>query len=155
VTEAFHAALIGAGRIATRLTRSLATLAPLAPFDAATIAGLDDAAQDAIDAFPKRFESLVAQLQDQVWRQALLAEDEDPDPLSRRDIAARMEKLGLLGSADAFSRAVVVRNRLSHAYPNDPARLAARLNDAIALAPVLLDAVATANAWAARRAGSG
>jgi hypothetical protein len=154
VTPAFWAALDGAGRIAGRLRRSVAGLAPRVPFDGAAVAGMDEATQDATDAFLKRFESLVAQLQDQVWRHALIALDENPEGLSRRDLAERMEKLGLLASAPEFGQAAFLRNRLSHTYPGEPERLARRLNEALALAPVLLRAVEAATAWAARRGAS-
>lgn len=99
---------------------------------------------DLTDAFLKRFESLVAQLQDQIWPRVLDAENEDPTPLSRRDVTERTEKFHLLDSAASFRRAAVMRNRLSHAYPYNPLHIAQRLNETHALVPVVLDALARA-----------
>jgi hypothetical protein len=147
VREAIASAL----RIGVRLRRSLDALRPLLPFDGPKVAGADPDLEVQTDAFLKRFESLVSQLQDQVWPQILESEGEDPVPLSRRDVMERMEKFHLVDSATAFRDAATLRNRLSHAYNFDPDRIAARLNEAYASAPVVLDALERVTAWAAAR----
>ena len=121
------------------------------PISPATVEAMDRHLAMVTDAFLKRFESLVSQLQDQVWPRAALLEGEDPVPMSRRDPMELMDKLRILDSADAFRDIAILRNRLSHAYNHDPARIAKRLNDAYAATPVVLRALETAEAWAARR----
>ena len=66
------------------------------------------------DAFLKRSESLVSQLQDQAWPRAAAFGSEDPVPMSRRDVMELMDKLRILDSADAFRDLAELRNRLSY-----------------------------------------
>ena len=98
------------------------------------------------DAFLKRPESLVSQLQDQAWPRAAAFESEDPVPMSRRDVMELMDKLRILNSADAFRDAAKLRNRLSHTYVHDPVRIAKRPNDAYAATPLVLKALESAEA---------
>ncbi len=144
-------ALASASRIGLRLRESLADLAAVMPISPAAVEKMDRHLAVFTDAFLKRFESLVSQLQDQVWPRAAAFENEDPVPLSRRDIMELMDKLRVLDSADAFRDIAKLRNRLSHAYIHDPVRIAQRLNEAYAAAPTVLRALETAEAWAARR----
>jgi hypothetical protein len=153
VEDTLRRSLLAAERIGLRLRWSLEDVRALVPFDAEAVERMDRATADATDAFLKRFESLVSQMQDQVWPQLLVAEGEDPEAMSRRDVVERMEKFHLVESARSFRKAAELRNRLSHAYPYDPARIARRLNDAHELAPVVLDALARAQGWAVRRLG--
>lgn len=95
---------------------------------------------------------MVNHLQDQVFRLIVAAEAmRDPRELSRRDTADYMEKLSVIADSDAFFDALRVRNRLSHVYPDEPAKQADQLNAAWSSAEVVLAAAATAEAWAARR----
>ena len=153
MSEASHLrdALASAARIGLRLRESLADLAGSMPISPAAVAAMDRNLAVLTDAFLKRFESLVSQLQGQVWPRAALYEGEDPVPMSRRDLMELMDKLRILDSADAFRDVAILRNRLAHAYWHDPARIAARLNDAWTAAPLVLRALETAEAWAARR----
>jgi uncharacterized protein YutE (UPF0331/DUF86 family) len=96
------------------------------------------------DAFLKRSETLVSQLQDQAWPRAAAFGSEDPVPMSRRDVMELMDKLRILASADAFRDGAKLRNRLSHAYVHDPVRIAKRLNDAYAATPLVLKALESA-----------
>lgn len=139
-------------RLADKLRDVLDELAPYLPFDADRVEAVESANSLLTDAFLKRFENLVNHLQDQLWRQAAVEQGfRDPALMSRRDLADLMEKFGLLDSADAFAEVVKTRNRLSHMYPNDPARQATRLNQACKQSAVLLAAADAAQAWAARR----
>ena len=153
MTDRVELAVAGATRLAERLRASAAALAPLRPIDAVRVDGLDERDAERCDAFLKRYENLVSQLQDQVWRQVLLAEGDDPNPLSRRDIIERMDRFGLVPNALAAREAAALCNRLAHAYPMQPALQAARLEEALAQVPVLLDCSARAEAWLARRQG--
>ena len=133
-------ALASASRIGVRLRESLADIAVAMPIS-----------PEAVERMDRHLESLVSQLQDQVWPRAAAFEGEDPVPLSRRDVMELMDKLRILESADTFRDIAKLRNRLSHAYIHDPVRIAQRLNEAYAAAPVVLRALETAEAWAARR----
>lgn len=144
-------ALASAGRIGLRLRDSVVDLADVMPISPAAVEIMDRRVATLTDAFLKRFESLVSQLQDQVWPRAAAFENEDPVPMSRRDVMELMDKFRILDSADAFRDIAKLRNRLSHAYIHDPVRIAKRLNDAWAATPLVLQALETAEAWAARR----
>jgi hypothetical protein len=72
-------------------------------------------------------------------------------PLSRRDVAELMERLGTLPSAQLFRELTLLRSRLSHVYPDDPARQAAILNAAFDRTPDLLDAAESLHRFAAAR----
>lgn len=125
-----------------RLEASRAKLGPLFPLRADQLEELDPGEEEALDAFLKRFEQLVAAIQDQMFRAIALAEAEDLGGMSRRDVAERMERLGAIPSASQFRDLVVLRNRLSHLYPDDPGRQVAILNAAWAGSTALLDAAA-------------
>jgi hypothetical protein len=146
-------AVAAASRIALRLRRSEARFAPVFPLRAADVAAFDEADQEASDALLKRIENLIAHLQDQVWRRVALAEQVTLRLGSRRELAEHMQRFGLLPAGETFKTAAELRNRLSHEYPTEPARQAALLNDALATAPLLLDCVARAEAYLARRGG--
>lgn len=78
----------------------------------------------------KRFEQMVATLQDQAFKAIAIAEAEDLSGRSRRDVTELMERLGAIDSAARFRELAVLRNRLAHVYPEDPARQASNLNAA-------------------------
>ncbi|MBK1660669.1 nucleotidyltransferase substrate binding protein [Paracraurococcus ruber] len=153
MTEAdLDAAIRAAQAIAQSLRRVRERLVALFPLDAAGVSALDEDQRDRTDALIKRFENLVNTLQDQVFRQ--IAERElarDPDRMSRRDVLDYMEKIGVLDAADRFLDAVKLRNRLSHVYPEDPAKQAGQLNRVHAATAVVLQALEGVEAWAARR----
>lgn len=139
-------------RLAASLRRSRSRLAAVFPLSGAAVAAFDEATRTEADAFLKRFENLINHLQDQVFRLIVAAEAvREPAGLSRRDTADYMEKLGVIADSDAFFDAMRVRNRLSHVYPDEPARQAAQLNAAWMAADVVLAAASTTEAWAAAR----
>ncbi|MGH6943618.1 MAG: hypothetical protein ACREH6_05290 [Geminicoccaceae bacterium] len=107
--------------------------------------------EEAIDAFLKRFEQLVATVQDQVFKGIAIAEGEDLRAMSRRDVTERMEQLGVIPSAASFREIVVTRNRLAHVYPDDPARQAAILNAAFARVDDALAATGQITAFVRKR----
>jgi hypothetical protein len=138
--------------LAARLRAALVMLEPYRPFDAASVEAVENADPLLTDAFLKRFENLVNQLQDQLWRRVAVEIGlRDPAEMSRRDLVDLMERLGLVPSADDFVDVVRTRNRLAHTYPDDPARQAARLNEACDRSATLLAAADAASAWAATR----
>jgi hypothetical protein len=128
-----------------RLEASRAKLRSLFPLRADQLEELGPGEEEGLDAFLKRFEQLVTTIQDQVFRAIALAEAEDLAGMSRRDVAERMERLGAIPSAGQFRDLVVLRNRLSHLYPDDPGRQVAILNAAWAGSTALLDAAGQLN----------
>lgn len=144
-------AVLAASRIARRLRLSLDDFAAV-PLDAATVAAFDDAMQQRSDACLKRVESLIAQLQDQVWRLAMAAEQMPVRLDTRRERAEAMQRLGLLAPGETFADAARLRNRLVHEYPDEPEKQAELLRAALGTAPLLLDCVARVEAWLATRA---
>lgn len=130
--------LTSANRIAQRLAWSAARIAPLTPLDAARIERLDDEDIERLDAFLYRFNSLTAIIQDHVTRSLLRVEEEDLSERSRKDQRLLLEKLGALKPSLGFGSIAELRNRLSHAYPDDAAKQADILNQASARASDLL-----------------
>ena len=143
---------IGRARLlAGSVGRSLAWLDTRVPLDGTKMLAFTDHDRDLADAFLKRYENLVNVLQDQVFR--LIAEREmarDQARMSRRDVLDYMEKVGAIDSSDRFHDAVLLRNRLSHVYPDDPAMQAGQLNRAHMHARTALAAVDQVERWAVR-----
>ena len=107
------------------------------PLSPASLPEPDDADQQAVDAFLKRFEQLVSAIQDTLFRGLAVLEGESLAGWSGRDVAELMERLGALSSSRRFGEIAVVHNRLAHLYPTDPERQAANLNAAYAATPDL------------------
>jgi hypothetical protein len=127
-------------QVATRLSASLARIAPLLPLDGVSVGHLGDDEKERLDAFLFRFSSLAAIVQDHVGRAVLLAEEEDLSRLSRKDQRLLLEKLGALDQDLAFGTIAELRNRLAHSYPDDPNRQAEVMNLAAQKATALLAA---------------
>ncbi|QMW22008.1 ribonuclease HepT family protein [Sandaracinobacteroides saxicola] len=127
-----------AATIAVGVQETLDLLGP-PPASPAAFDALDRVQRTAATALLKRIE----QQQDilaRMFRTALIADGVDIAPMTARDIANRMEKLGVIPDAAGWSALVRLRNRLAHEYPLNPHQQHQRLLDAIAAAP-LLDAI--------------
>ena len=75
----------------------------------------------------------IEQLQDllaRVIRLILVLEDEYVSGLSARGLADKAESLGVIGSSDAWSAVVKLRNQLVHEYPISKAAQLARFRSA-------------------------
>lgn len=72
-----------------------------------------------------------------LFRTALIADGVDVSAMTARDIANRMERLGALADARAWSDLVRLRNRLVHEYPVAPTEQFDRVVSAVAAVPVL------------------
>jgi hypothetical protein len=144
-------ALVAMAGCVRRLERSHAALEALLPLEPAQLGRLTPRQEEAIDAILKRFEQLVATIQDQMFKSLAIAEAEDIHGLSRRDVTELMERLGAIPSAADFRALAVLRNKLSHLYPDDPARQAANLNAAFAITPALLATARQLAGFATRR----
>lgn len=113
----------------------LAADMPLAP---ERLAQLSDEQVRALDQLVYRF----GKLQDAIGTQlfpALLAGLEEPyREWAMRDRLNRLAQLGILQDMDSWESIRTVRNRLTHEYPDDPARQVAIIDEAWALAPDLI-----------------
>ena len=139
------------GRAAERLRWSVGRVRHAFPLSAGGAAAASPELMNDLDALLHRYETVVATLQDQVFRAITLAEGEGDKAITNRDRANLMEKLGAIDSADTFFALVVMRNRLSHEYPSDHQRIAARLNDVWSLLPTALHMAETAIDYTQRR----
>ncbi len=133
-------ALKGAESCAKRLQRSQHALTTVFPLTSGALAEMEPSTEDALDAFLKRFEELVATVQDELFKAIAVLGGEDIRSLARREIAELMERLGALPSAATFRSLVAMRNRLTHTYPDEPERQARNLNEAFASVSDLLAA---------------
>jgi len=129
----------GLERVAARLFAVPVTGQRLAALDT------DDALSERIDAFAARFSRLQDAITDKLLPAYFELVQEPPRPVL--EMLDRAERLGLIGSADAFLAARKLRNRLVHEYVEDRDELAANLGVAHSFIPQLtfaLDSVAQA-----------
>ena len=122
------------------------------PFDSQRAEGLRASIDESerTDAFVARFGRLQDTVADKLLPEFLrcLAE-----PVGAAiDNLDRVEKLGLLGSADDWLASRKLRNRMVHTYVRDATELAAALNQGHALVPMLVS-LARAIASDSRRRG--
>ena len=96
--------------------------------------------EDDLDAFMKRFEQPASVVQDELFPAVALVGGEEVRALACREIAELMERLGAFPSAPRFRTIVAIRNRLTHVYPDLPARQATNLNEAYEAVGDLLSA---------------
>jgi len=122
--EILRSGLDAATRLAGRLRRSQRTLEHLAPFSPERLDALSETDEERVDAMLQRFGTLAILVQDHLFKAVLVLEEEDVGALSQKDRRLRMEALGALPASVDFGRIAVLRNRLAHDYPNDPARRA-------------------------------
>ncbi|HKL78423.1 MAG TPA: hypothetical protein VJ985_08710, partial [Gammaproteobacteria bacterium] len=102
--------LAAAELVAARLSHSLDRLSGELPIEASRLAAQDDSDLiEAIDAFIKRFEQLQDLLANRLFRGIALFEQEEVSAMSRRDLALLMEKLGVIPSAEEWSRLAILR----------------------------------------------
>ena len=109
------------------------------PLNAGTVTSLTDEQEESIDALILRYAQTVSMIQDHVFRGIAYAEQEDLSDKSNRDKVLLMEKLGAIRSADEFGTAAVLRNKLSHHYPEDVGQRIDRLNLVVQEADFVID----------------
>ena len=100
----------------------------LLPFTSEVLRNLSDEQQESVDALILRYSQSVSMIQDQLFRGIAYVEQENLQDKSNRDKSLLMEKLGAIRSADEFGTAAVLRNKLSHHYPEDSLEQIERLN---------------------------
>lgn len=147
---------VAAGRrLAERLRRSMADMAAIARLTPETVDALDWSAEKDVLAFLKSFEQLQDLTSNRLIRGVLIVAEVDVVGISARDAYDKAEKAGALADAARFVDIGRLRHRLVHEYPMDAAARARRINDALALAPALIEEFDRLAAYAARLAPEG
>ena len=113
-------------RTARRLSVSLSRLAGYLPVTATTISADDEEFMERLDAFRVRYGDLQDCLGNKIFRNVLLAEDEES--VNMADTLNRMEKRGILSSADAWRNMRAIRNAFAHDYPEAEEERAEAIN---------------------------
>lgn len=130
------AKLVGAaGAISTGANDAIALMGAT-PQDVAAFLSFGPVERTAARALLKAVE----QMQDiiaRLFRAILVAEAVDIVPLTARDIANLMEKLGAIDDAYAWSELTKLRNRLAHEYPVSATSQLERVNEALDAVPRL------------------
>lgn len=139
-----------AQRIA-KLRESLDKTRDLFPLTLAKATALTADQEESIDALILRYSQCVSIIQDQIFRGIAYLEQEDIGDKSNRDKALLMEKLGAIQSAEAFGTAALLRNKLSHHYPDESMQRVERLNLITAEGEFLTTAFAMIGRYLARK----
>ncbi|MGQ0708570.1 MAG: hypothetical protein ACT4NV_02355 [Rhodoferax sp.] len=124
------------------LQYSLSALEPLLPLTGAALAQLSDETVQDLDQFIYRFSKLQDAMGTGLFP-ALLGHLQEPyEDRPMVDRLHRLEQLGFLPDSEQWQTLRVLRNRLTHDYPDDDQLKAASLNEAVAQALVLFDVLA-------------
>jgi hypothetical protein len=115
-------------RHALRIREASARLAGVFPLTAAGWTHLTSASVEHIDQLVYRFAKLQDTLGRKVFPRLLTWLGEDVQDLPFLDLLDRLERLGIVSSADAWQELRETRNVLAHDYEEDPALGAAALN---------------------------
>ena len=120
-------------RTARRLSVSLSRLENYLPVTAAIISAGDEELMERLDAFRVRYGDLQDCLGNKAFRNVLLAEDEEP--VNMADTLNRIEKRGILSSADLWRNMRAIRNAFAQdAFYQDGREAEEERADAINLA---------------------
>lgn len=130
VQALFAESLAATHSVALRLAWSCSRVAPLFPARPAAIAKFAAEDEERLDAYLHRFNTLFTMIQDHLFKGIATLEQEDIQGKSNKDKSNLMEKLGAIESATGFSSMAVLRNKISHSYPDKPEKQAERLNAA-------------------------
>lgn len=142
-------------KMARNLDRSRNQAAPALPVTAEEVSMLTDERIDIFDLFLARFGKLQDFLVSKLFRSAALASLEDIHAdVSVLDMLRRMEKFGIIDSADSWLQLRMLRNAFAHEYLTDNAAIAENINKAFELAPLLTDAIKRAEDYFAEHIAS-
>lgn len=112
------------------LVRAIRELAVHLPIDAKFINEMKDEDIDVLDRFVSRFTKAVDSMGKQLFPELLKALGEFDKEIFFRDIFNKLEKFGILGSAEAWNTYRDRRNSLTHEYPEAEEEKAATIIDA-------------------------
>lgn len=106
----------------------------------------DEQVQD-IDQFILRYTKLQDTMGSRLFNSILNYLYEPVENRPMLDVLHRLEKLGLMDSAEKWMEVRLVRNRFAHDYANDPEKNAAQLNIAFASAINLYNMLISIRTW--------
>ena len=112
----------------SKLQYSITKTAALFPLTTQAVLALTEQDEESIDALILRYSQCVSMIQDLLFRGIALLEQENLADKSNRDKALLMEKLGAIQSATDFGTAAMLRNKLSHHYPEETQAQVERMN---------------------------
>lgn len=124
--------------VAARLRETMEDLGARIPADADAVARLGRLERREVDGMLKQVENLQDVLGGRVFRGVLIVGGVDVSGLTPRDLANRMEALGVVADAAEWRRINDLRNRLAHEYPLDRDRQARLIGEAFAAIRPLL-----------------
>jgi len=115
---------------ADRLVYSIGRISnlELTPLTREKLSALTDSDMEVMDAFIYRYGSLVANIQDAIFKSIAEVEQEPTATMSNRDKTNLMERLGALPSAQVFSSIAHIRNKLMHDYTEEANKQLERMN---------------------------
>jgi hypothetical protein len=120
-----------AQRMARNLERSRKQASAVLPITAETVGKLTEQEIDVFDLFLARFGKLQDFLVSKLFRSVALASLEDiHSDVSILDMLRRMEKFGIIDSADSWLQLRLLRNAFAHEYLTDNAAIAENINKA-------------------------
>lgn len=127
--------------VAARLRDTRDDLGSRFPLDGDGIDRLGRVERREVDGMLKQVENLQDILGGRVFRGVLIAGGVDASALTPRDVANRMEALGVVADASVWRRLNDLRNRLAHEYPLDRDRQVRLINEAFEAISPLMDAL--------------
>ncbi|MFW2831545.1 hypothetical protein [Sphingomonas sp. ID0503] len=135
-------------QVGARLRSSLEEDAALFPMSEGSLAGAGSADLKALDAFLQRFQQTADQILRKLLPRLVAAADETSVAFVFRELLERLDRLGAIDGTDTWTALQQLRNRLTHEYVMGLAERAQDLNTAWAMAPLLLDQIERAAAFA-------
>ncbi|MCL6272123.1 hypothetical protein M3P05_19570 [Sansalvadorimonas sp. 2012CJ34-2] len=124
---------------------SISRLQGSLPLESEALLSANEDLLEKLDAFRVRYGDLQDSLGGKVFRSLLLTEDEEP--VNMADTLNRMEKRGILGSADFWRKLREIRNAFAHDYPEAEEDRANAINLAWKTASDLLDVAEKIHAY--------
>ncbi len=111
-----------------RLSRAITKMSPVMPLDSDRYLLLTEDEIEHIDQFLFRFAKLQDAMGAKLFRYIMLYLGEDIENRPFIDILNRMEKIGLIDSANEWRELREDRNELSHNYENEPISMSISIN---------------------------
>ncbi|WP_303908715.1 hypothetical protein [Thiohalomonas denitrificans] len=140
--------LDAAERMARNLERSREQAGRDLPVTPQDVSRLTDEQIDRLDLFLARFGKLHDFIVSKLSRSVALASLEDTSgDVSVLDMLRRMEKFGIVESADDWQQLRLLRNSFAHEYLTDDTAIAENINGAFELAPVLTETLKRAERY--------
>jgi hypothetical protein len=131
-----------------RLHYALSQLSGKLPLTAEQWPGLEDETVADIDQLLFRYNKLQDAMGQRLFPAILMMGAEWQDDQTFMDRLNRLEKLGAIPSADQWNEIRVIRNRMTHEYPDAPEQNADNLNQVVESITRLKQALTQAEAYA-------